>query len=175
LSGPQPSLRRGLSRAFTMRPEGYSGEDGGEYSEESELVPNSLAPIVPILRAANEIEEENQRVAYLCRFTAFEKAHTMDPNSGGRGVRQFKTYLLHRLEKDEHETQRRLAGTDAKEIQRFYEHYCKKNLVDGLKTKKPEEMARHYQIASVLYDVLKTVTPEKFHAEVLHSASSNYK
>jgi callose synthase len=28
-----------------------------------------------------------------------------------------------------------------------------------------EEMARHYQIASVLYDVLKTVTPEKFHAE----------
>ncbi|EAY74393.1 hypothetical protein OsI_02282 [Oryza sativa Indica Group] len=99
LSGPQPSLRRGLSRAFTMRPEGYSGEDGGEYSEESELVPNSLAPIVPILRAANEIEEENQRVAYLCRFTAFEKAHTMDPNSGGRGVRQFKTYLLHRLEK----------------------------------------------------------------------------
>jgi hypothetical protein len=28
-------------------------------------------------------------------------------------------------------------------------------------------MARHYQIASVLYDVLKTMTPEKFHAEVL--------
>uniref|UniRef100_A0A0D9YA18 1,3-beta-glucan synthase n=1 Tax=Oryza glumipatula TaxID=40148 RepID=A0A0D9YA18_9ORYZ len=165
LSGPQPSLRRGLSRASTMRPEGYSGEDGGEYSEESELVPSSLAPIVPILRAANEIEEENPRVAYLCRFTAFEKAHNMDPNSSGRGVRQFKTYLLHRLEKDEHETQRRLAGTDAKEIQRFYEHYCKKNLEDGLKTKKPGEMARHYQIASVLYDVLKTVTPEKFHAE----------
>jgi hypothetical protein len=54
-----------------MRPEGYSGEDGGEYSEESELVPNSLAPIVPILRAANEIEEENQRVAYLCACSAF--------------------------------------------------------------------------------------------------------
>jgi hypothetical protein len=34
--------------------------------EESELVPSSLAPIVPILRAANEIEEENPRVAYLC-------------------------------------------------------------------------------------------------------------
>lgn len=38
-----------------------------------------------------------------------------------------------------------------------------------------EEMARHYQIASVLYDVLKTVTPEKFHSEVLQSASINYR
>lgn len=35
----------------------------------------------------------------LGRFHAFEKAHRMDEKSTGRGVRQFKTYLLHRLEK----------------------------------------------------------------------------
>ncbi|XP_051207595.1 callose synthase 7 [Lolium perenne] len=159
-SGPQRQRSRNMSRAITMRTDGFSGEEPGDIIE-SELVPSSLAPIVPILRAANEIEEDNPRVAYLCRFTAFEKAHTMDPNSSGRGVRQFKTYLLHRLEKDEQETKRRLASTDAKEIQRFYELYCRKNLEEGLNMKKPDEMARCYQIASVLYDVLKTVTPDK--------------
>ncbi|CAO2165125.1 unnamed protein product [Urochloa humidicola] len=164
-SGRQRSMMRAPTRAFTMRPDGFSGEDGVEIVEESELVPSSIAPIVPILRAANEIEEENPRVAYLCRFTAFEKAHTMDPISSGRGVRQFKTYLLHRLEKDEQETKRRLATTDAREIQKFYEHYCRKYLEDDHEKKKPEEMGRYYQIASVLYDVLKTVTPGKHHAE----------
>ena len=57
-------MGRAPTRAFTMRPDGW--EDGLDIGEESELVPSSLAPIVPILRAANEIEEENPRVAYLC-------------------------------------------------------------------------------------------------------------
>jgi len=35
---------------------------------DGEIVPSSLSSIVPILRAANEIEEENPRVAYLCEL-----------------------------------------------------------------------------------------------------------
>jgi callose synthase len=39
---------------------------------DSEVVPLSLAAIAPILRVANEIEEDHPRVAYLCKFLAKE-------------------------------------------------------------------------------------------------------
>ncbi|KAK2441448.1 callose synthase [Trifolium repens] len=128
---------------------------------DSEIVPSSLAVLVPILRAAIEIEEENPRVAYLCRFHAFEKAHTMDPTSSGRGVRQFKTYLLHKLEREGELTEKHTKRSDAKELQTYYQHFYERRIRDGEFTKKPEEMVKNVQIATVLYEVLKTLlTPQ---------------
>ncbi|XP_076926135.1 callose synthase 7-like isoform X2 [Bidens hawaiensis] len=130
-------------------------------AHDSEVVPSTLSAVAPILRAANEVEKDNPRVAYLCRFHAFEKAHRMDPKSTRRGVRQFKTYLLHRLQKEEVETKPRLAKSDPKEIQLYYQNFYEKNIIQGQSTKKPEEMAKMLQIAAVLYDVLNTVVVHK--------------
>lgn len=154
--GPPRTASRRVSKAPTMV-DPAAGED--QNSLDSELVPSTLASIAPILRVANEVEKQNPRVAYLCRFHAFEKAHRMDPTSSGRGVRQFKTYLLHRLEREEEETEPQLARNDPREIQKFYQNFYEENIRDGHHTKKPEEMAKIYQIASVLYDVLRTVVP----------------
>ncbi|KAL4569972.1 hypothetical protein LXL04_025621 [Taraxacum kok-saghyz] len=150
--GPPRSLSRRMTRNSTMVDPNAEGVD-------SELVPSSLASVAPILRVANEIEKDNDRVAYLCRFHAFEKAHRMDPKSTGRGVRQFKTYLLHRLQKEEEKTKPRLAKSDPREIQKFYQNFYEQNIREGQYTKKPEEMAKIYQTATVLYDVLRTVVP----------------
>ncbi|KAJ6938903.1 callose synthase 7-like [Populus alba x Populus x berolinensis] len=156
-AGPPRSLSRRMTRAPTMMVD-FPDEDNT--SVDSELVPSSLASIAPILRVANEIEKDNPRVAYLCRFHAFEKAHKMDQTSSGRGVRQFKTYLLHRLEREELETKTQLAGNDPREIQLYYQNYYEQNIKDAQHTKKPEEMAKILRIATVLFDVLQTVVPE---------------
>uniref|UniRef100_A0A6N2NKJ4 1,3-beta-glucan synthase n=1 Tax=Salix viminalis TaxID=40686 RepID=A0A6N2NKJ4_SALVM len=151
-----PSLSRRMTRAQTTM---LHLPDEDSPPVDSELVPSSLATIAPILRVANEIEEDNPRVAYLCRFDAFEKAHKMDPTSNGRGVRQFKTYLLHRLEKEEEVAKLKLARSDPREIQMYYQKFYEENIKDAQHTKKPEEMAKILRVATVLYDVLQTVVP----------------
>ncbi|XP_020523271.1 callose synthase 7 isoform X2 [Amborella trichopoda] len=156
--GPARMPLRKVTWSTTMVAEPKEEVGGGL---DSENVPSSLASIVPILRVADEIEPINPRVAYLCRFHAFEKAHYVDPKSSGRHVRQFKTNLLHKLEKDEEETKPILAKTDPREIQKFYQQFYEENVKEGPVKRKPEEMAKNYQIATVLYDVLRTVVPHE--------------
>ncbi|KAL9257814.1 putative callose synthase 8 [Drosera capensis] len=92
---------------------------------DSERIPVDLgSEIRKFLRVANQIENEEPRVAYLCRFHAFVKAHLMDRNSTGRGVRQFKTSLLQRLERDIHDTiPKRTERSDIRELRRVYKGY----------------------------------------------------
>ncbi|XP_019152063.1 PREDICTED: callose synthase 3 [Ipomoea nil] len=152
--GAEPSLQRRLTRTQTVG-------NIGESIFDSEVVPSSLVEIAPILRVANEVEPSNPRVAYLCRFYAFEKAHRLDPTSSGRGVRQFKTALLQRLERENDPTlMGRVKKSDAREMQSFYQHYYKKYiqaLQNAADKADRAQLTKAYQTANVLFEVLKAV------------------
>ncbi|XP_010940237.1 callose synthase 3 [Elaeis guineensis] len=133
----------------------------GESIFDSEVVPSSLIEIAPILRVANEVEPINPRVAYLCRFYAFEKAHRLDPTSSGHGAHQFKTALLQRLERENDPTLKgRVKQSDAREMQSFYQHYYKKYiqaLENAADKADRAQLTKACQTAAVLFEVLKAV------------------
>ncbi|KAK2998524.1 hypothetical protein RJ639_024090 [Escallonia herrerae] len=121
------------------------------------------------------------------RFYAFEKAHRLDPNSSGRGVRQFKTALLQRLERmcifmqasmrsvnvlfdaaflsckvkeNDPTLMGRVKKSDAREMQSFYQHYYKKYIqaLQNVADKADRaQLTKAYQTANVLFEVLKAV------------------
>ncbi|KAJ8769165.1 hypothetical protein K2173_000940 [Erythroxylum novogranatense] len=168
-TGPQLVRRASRSAATTVI---FSSE-----VFDNEVVPASLGSIAPILRIAHEIELERPRVAYLCRFYAFEKAHRLDPNSSGRGVRQFKTSLLQRLERDNASSlASRVKKTDAREIASFYDQYYKRYcqaLEQGDQADRAQ-LGKAYQTAGVLFEVLcavnKTEKVEEVAPEIIAAA-----
>ncbi|KAF6143679.1 hypothetical protein GIB67_021689 [Kingdonia uniflora] len=144
---------------------------------DNEVVPSSLGTIVPILRVATEVESERPRVSYLCRFYAFEKAHRLDPSSSGRGVRQFKTALLQRLERDNASSlASRVKKSDAREIESFYQQYYEKYVraLDQGEQADRAQLGKAYQTAGVLFEVLcavnKTEKVEEVAPEIIAAA-----
>ncbi|KAG6493502.1 hypothetical protein ZIOFF_048489 [Zingiber officinale] len=136
---------------------------------DNEVVPASLDSITPVLRVASKIEAERPRVAYLCRFYAFEKAHRLDPSSTGRGVRQFKTALLQRLERDNGTSlSRRVKKSDAREIQSFYQQYYEQYVraLDRGEQADRAQLGKAYQTANILFEVLCAVNKSEKVEEV---------
>ncbi|GAV74732.1 Glucan_synthase domain-containing protein/FKS1_dom1 domain-containing protein [Cephalotus follicularis] len=100
-------------------------------------VPSSLAnnrDIDAILRAADEIQDEDPNISRILCEHAYSLAQNLDPNSEGRGVLQFKTGLMsvikQKLAKREGGIIER--SQDIARLQEFYKLFREKNNVDKL-------------------------------------------
>ncbi|KAK9273813.1 hypothetical protein L1049_018624 [Liquidambar formosana] len=101
-------------------------------------VPSSLAnnrDIDAILRAADEIQDEDPSVSRILCEHAYSLAQNLDPNSEGRGVLQFKTGLMSVIKQ---KLAKREGGSidrsqDIARLQEFYKLYRERNNVDKLR------------------------------------------
>lgn len=125
-----------LVRSALQRQQRRSQTPGRITSGLASAVPSALnaANIDAILKAADELQDEDPNVARILCEHAYSLAQNLDPNSEGRGVLQFKTGLMSVIrqklaKKDGGEIDR---SQDIVRIQEFYKRYREKHRVDEL-------------------------------------------
>ncbi|KAL8159934.1 LOW QUALITY PROTEIN: hypothetical protein V2J09_001471 [Rumex salicifolius] len=126
-----------LVRAALRREKGGTDAFGRPAAGIAGNVPSSLANsriIDEILRAADEIQDDDPNVARILCEHAYSQAQNLDPMSEGRGVMQFKTGLMsvikQKLAKREHGNIDR--SQDITRLREFYKRYRESNDVDHL-------------------------------------------
>ncbi|CAL4912246.1 unnamed protein product [Urochloa decumbens] len=120
-----------------LRGERLAGAYGQPVTGIAGNVPSSLGNnvhIEEVLRAADEIQDEDPTVARILCEHAYSLAQNLDPNSEGRGVLQFKTGLMSVIRQ---KLAKREGGAidrsqDIAKLQEFYKLYREKNKVDEL-------------------------------------------
>ncbi|CAN6446403.1 unnamed protein product [Victoria cruziana] len=152
VDAPAPVRHPSRSRTVNYVPNYY----------DSETLPLPISDkIQRFLRVANEIRDESPRASYMCRFHAFVKAHEIDPGSAIRGVRQFKTTLIDQLERDEAIiSSKHKKENSVRELYRMYMKYH--NIIrpgEVCDTTDRDLRTRAHAIASVLYEVLRDISP----------------
>uniref|UniRef100_A0A0D9VNS4 1,3-beta-glucan synthase n=1 Tax=Leersia perrieri TaxID=77586 RepID=A0A0D9VNS4_9ORYZ len=121
-----------------LRGERLAGAFGVPVTGIAGNVPSSLGNnvhIEEVLRAADEIQDEDPTVARILCEHAYTLAQNLDPNSEGRGVLQFKTGLMSVIRQ---KLAKREAGAidrsqDVAKLQEFYKLYREKHKVDELR------------------------------------------
>ncbi|KAG0482082.1 hypothetical protein HPP92_010166 [Vanilla planifolia] len=169
--GPSPSAAAAAAVLVNGPPSGPQGAD-------TEAVEG--APMMTFYGNRDRAGKASRRVSmydlvplFPGRFYAFEKAHRLDPSSSGRGVRQFKTALLQRLERDNSPSlAKRIKKSDAREIesfyQQYYEHYVR--ALDRGEQADRAQLGKAYQTAGVLFEVLCAVNKTEKVEEVAPEA-----
>ncbi|CAL1390847.1 unnamed protein product [Linum trigynum] len=137
MSGAEELWER-LVRAALRSERTRAGAFAGAVTGIAGNVPSSLEnnrDIDSILRAADEIEDEDPNVSRILCEHAYSQAQNLDPNSEGRGVLQFKTGLMSVIKQKlaKREVGMIDRGQDIARLQEFYKLYRERNRVDTLK------------------------------------------